>query len=387
MKKYLLLLTSFFLLSFPYVRGQYNLGWDFGDTESNLYPSANLNTHLVGSVVDRQNYPGPSDFLSTSSVSTGYSGASGSFNIQVRAIHTGTVAAGTSSYIFLTLTPESGYGVTITSIKFGSRSTSTGPQAYSIRSSIDSYASDIATGSLLNNSAWALHEHTGLTLYSSSPITLRIYGYGGTGTLPLSGSNWRIDDLFFTIVSNTLPIKFADEKARSTSKGNIVQWTNMTESDIAYYSIEFSGNGKEFKEIDKINPKNNNYGPSSYSFTHNTNQFNEKCFYRIKGVEKTGTTVYSKTIVVSILSTNNSVQLYPNPVINGKTSLKIETLPRGVYQINIVNIWGQIVSRQSIIHNGGSFISTIYAPFASGRYTVQIVNGRDLRISKPLLIH
>jgi hypothetical protein len=101
----------------------------------------------------------------------------------------------------LTLTPNAGFTISLTGLNFGTRSTSTGPQAYSLRSSTDTYGSDIATGTISNNAAWSLktHSFTSPAFALNEAVTLRLYTYGGTGS-PASGTiNSRIDDFTITV--------------------------------------------------------------------------------------------------------------------------------------------------------------------------------------------
>jgi hypothetical protein len=132
-----------------------------------------------------------------------YTGSTGQFNARVGA-RTGAlnIATNGSAYFQFTLTPAAGYYVSLTGLKFGSRSNSaspTGPTAYSVRSSLDNFSSDIATGILVANNTWALNTPTVTTTLSGTgtPITFRIYGYNGTGTSNTT-LNWRIDDLVLT---------------------------------------------------------------------------------------------------------------------------------------------------------------------------------------------
>lgn len=350
---------------------------------SNAYPTVNLTGHITGSVLDRQNYAGPSTFLDNSTVSTGYTGASGDYNAQIRAEQTSSVT-GTTTYIFFTLTPDPGYNIAITGIKFGSRSTTSGPQNYSVRSSQDNYTTDIATGTLLNNSNWVLREHTGLSINSNAPITFRIYGYGGSGTMPPVGTpNWKIDDIFFAAAS-VLPIRFGDVSVHRANSVNNINWTNLTESNMLHYSVEYSTNGKDFKEIAKVSPVKNDLGPASYSYTHSSAQ-TDNSFYRIKGVELSGTTLYSNIVTVSSLSTSGSAKLYPNPAVNGNTALRIGSLEKGTYEIDIVNIAGQTVYKRTLSHGGGGIYIPLRLPYIAGRYTVAL-KGKHTQIIKTVLV-
>ncbi|HSN08014.1 MAG TPA: hypothetical protein VLS85_03195, partial [Hanamia sp.] len=109
---------------------------------------------------------------------------------------------------------DQGYSVAVTAVNFGSRSTGTGPQAYSIRSSIDSYNSDISTNSLPADSKWYLYQNTGLAVSSTSPITFRIYGYNGFGA-SMNVAVWRIDDLNLDVTVSPVQTYY-----RSRQNGN-----------------------------------------------------------------------------------------------------------------------------------------------------------------------
>ena len=143
------------------------------------------------------NNNGTTTLITNASASTTYTGASGTYNAGASArVGTLNTATSGSAYFQFTITPNVGNAVSVTGINFGSRSTSTGPLAYAIRSSIDNYATNIATGTLTNTSAWALKLNS-VNISSSigTAITFRIYGYNGTGSNIANTANWRIDDI------------------------------------------------------------------------------------------------------------------------------------------------------------------------------------------------
>ena len=81
----------------------------------------------------------------------------------------------------------------MTRLTFGTRSTTTGPQAYGLRCDLNGYAETWANGTLSANSTWGLAmRHAVQSSVVGQPVTFRIYGYGGSGG---GSSNWRIDDL------------------------------------------------------------------------------------------------------------------------------------------------------------------------------------------------
>jgi hypothetical protein len=167
--------------------------------------AASTSTKITASVVSQGNNNGTTTLITNSSASSTYTGASGTYNAGVAA-RTGALNTATSgsAYFQLTLTPTAGNAISLTGISFGSRSTATGPVAYAIRSSLDNYASNIATGTLTANSSWLLASASGITLSggTGTAVTLRIYGFNGTGSAAANTANWRIDDITITGSSN-----------------------------------------------------------------------------------------------------------------------------------------------------------------------------------------
>jgi hypothetical protein len=96
------------------------------------------------------------------------------------------------NYFEFTLTPASGYALQVTALSFGFRATSTGPTAFALRSSADSYGSNLASGTLTNDAQWyASGTHSIALSGLSSATTFRLYGSGASA----AGGTWRVDDV------------------------------------------------------------------------------------------------------------------------------------------------------------------------------------------------
>lgn len=129
--------------------------------------------------------------------------ASGGNNAQSSAVG-GPLATGSSAYFAISLSNTSSYALSVVSIGFGARSTSSGPAAYALRSSLDGYATDIAggTGSIPTTSTWAYYTSafsTPVEILAGGGVQFRLFGYGGTA-LNLNNATWRIDDLQVIVV-------------------------------------------------------------------------------------------------------------------------------------------------------------------------------------------
>jgi len=162
--------------------------WDFNTLE----PVSNSAVNVTVGGVARVN-GGTSDVLSGQSPSEKYAAASGLTNLQAAA-HTGNLSTNDSTWFEVTLTPDVGRVISVTNLAFGMRSTTSGPNAYCVRADTDGYASDLAVGLIATDGEWVLKEHAVAfrSAMTGEPVTVRIYGYGGTSS---STYNWRIDDL------------------------------------------------------------------------------------------------------------------------------------------------------------------------------------------------
>ncbi len=171
--------------------------WNFTSGNSTLSIS-----NFTSSVWTAGNTNGSATMLSSTSASSGYQASSGGNNIGLPA-KTGS-SASSNSYFEVTLSPSAGRYLKLSGISFGSRSTGTAPQAFSVRSNKDNYVNTLTGGILSNSGNWAIPNFSTFNTVIGSineSITLRIYGYNGTGTASINTINWRLDDISLSIES------------------------------------------------------------------------------------------------------------------------------------------------------------------------------------------
>ena len=189
-------IAAFSITAQPAVQAA-TITWNMGTAT----PTSINNAEVTGGTISQYNNNGTTALLTTTSPSSGtgtYAGASGTNNAGA-ATRTGvlnTAPSGSAAFEF-TLTPAAGFTLTFNDLLFGSRSTGTGPQAWTLRSSADSFASDIVLGGLSASSAWTLQDASAFSFAVSAATTFRIFGYSGVGSPGANTANWRIDDLQF----------------------------------------------------------------------------------------------------------------------------------------------------------------------------------------------
>ena len=177
--------------------------WDFVTAT----PKSGLPADVSGGTVIQRNNFGTTATLTTVSVSSGYTGVSGTSNAGAAArVGSLNLAEAGSAFFEFTFTPAAGRQLSVTGMSFGARSTGTGPQAYALFA-VNGTAEPalIANGPLANNSVWTLITPTFLPVVSAaaSPVTFRLYGFNGVGNAGASTANWRIDDLAVNLTTGT----------------------------------------------------------------------------------------------------------------------------------------------------------------------------------------
>jgi hypothetical protein len=212
---YLCLLGMLSLFAVNDAISQTSYTWNFTTAAATSGSNANLTVDTF----KQGNNNGTTVPRISSSVSSGYVGATGTFNLQTSA-RTGAFnsAANGSAYFELTLTPASGYTVQVNNLSFGRRATATGPQRYVVKSNADNYVDSLASDTMANNSGWSLESPTvkSVTSAAGTALTLRLYFYNGTGSSSANTANFRIDDVTLTV--NVASAEVAP--AAPTSGGN-----------------------------------------------------------------------------------------------------------------------------------------------------------------------
>jgi hypothetical protein len=342
--------------------------WNFGTAiPGNASPSSGIPANLTVSVISQGNNNGTTTLLQSTSASSGYTGASASFNATA-AIVGGAFNAASSTYFEVTLTPGTGFQVSVSNIQFGTRSTATGPTALNIRSSVDAYAADVTTQAVSANSTWALVNpaiSTPINGVNDQAVTIRIYGAAGTGAT--STANWRIDDLQISVTLNVLPVRFERFTARYDNNNTVLNWTAAASN--GYFEVQRSANGIAFENMGIVTPANGN----QYSYIdRNAPAGND--YYRIAWHEA-GRVQYSGVLKVNrdeqpqtgfkivANNTTGNLQLLVNSSATHNTSF-----------LNIIDMNGRRVQQLPVaLQQGTQLFNTNVSSLTTGHYIATMV--------------
>ncbi len=206
----------------------------------------------VSEVTPGNNF-GNTQFLNSSSTSTGaYPGASGDQNAALAA-RTGPLEKGSNGSAFLSfsITAAPGYKLNLTSIQFAIRSTNTGPQAYSLFSSADAFNTPILSQPIFPNGVWQYFQLPVTGLQPKSSLEFRLYGYNGIGIAAINVANWRIDDLRIegTVMPESLPVQWQYSTISSFPEFVQLEWGTAAEQNSKGFTICRSRDGSHYVPI------------------------------------------------------------------------------------------------------------------------------------------
>ncbi|HPH24471.1 MAG TPA: family 10 glycosylhydrolase [Chitinophagaceae bacterium] len=172
-----------------------------------------------------------------------------------------------------------------------------------------------------------------------------------------------------SIVSNTasilaLPMQLVDFAVqKNNSNTALIKFITNNEINVSYFEVEKAGIAQTFKSIATIAAKNN---AITNSYTLIDTVQNGKWLYRIKMVDKDGTTTYSSVITYNNSTKNEWIKVYPTVIGKGER-LKVE-VSNNSSRINysMMNVNG-IVVQKGILNN--NFIQ-LNATLQSGMYII-----------------
>ena len=208
---------------------------------------------------------------------------------------------------------------------------------------------------------------------------------GGIRTVTLS--NWTDFSAFaISNISSALPVKFGPLKAFKMPDGIGIKWTNYTESNIRDYYVERSADARIFTRIATVNPSLNNGNSADYS-SLDASPLTNSNFYRIAAMETNGTIIYSNVIRVNLDKSAPGIMVFPNPAGSAQAYLQLTDVPKGIYELKIVNSNSQVIARKSLTHDGGTLVVSLHEDnsLKSGVYIIQLYN-KDISLQNRFIV-
>ncbi|MEN7551030.1 T9SS type A sorting domain-containing protein [Rapidithrix thailandica] len=173
-----------------------------------------------------------------------------------------------------------------------------------------------------------------------------------------------------------LPITLLSFTAQWNSPLVSLKWTTAMEINNDFFSIEASGDGKEFYPVKNIGGAGNSNQPINYREELAPEPW-PVTYYRLKQTDFDGTYSYSK--VVSVSRKDEGIVVYPNPASQGDFTLKIkvdEDTHIWLYNALGQEVYQQVFTARALAYWLEKPMSL--AKYGQGTYLLRIRQGKNM---------
>lgn len=188
--------------------------------------------------------------------------------------------------------------------------------------------------------------------YDASLPTNLIEGQVKTGSFPdtLNGtntSNLRRPNIRIYYVMGALPVQLEAFTANRQAKDVLINWSVTGETNMQGYTVERSTDGSSFNNIAEQKASNN----SSYQIKDHQAP-NSLLYYRLKMLEKDGSSSYSKTVLVRPVNKSFDASMQTNGL------LQVQAIRIGKLMVQLLTMEGKLLYRmeQHILAGASQFM-------------------------------
>ncbi len=179
-----------------------------------------------------------------------------------------------------------------------------------------------------------------------------------------------------------LPISLLSFTGSLQGNQTNLYWQTASEINFSHFEVERSADAVNFKKIgDKLS--NANTSGSAYSLT-DAQPMQGRNYYRLKIIDKDGSSSYSAVVLVIFNKDKFSVLISPNPG-KGKFSIQVFNWNSQNGSVRIADINGRIVYQKESIGRNASTLPIDIQNLAKGIYMVTI-EGEGRKIVQKVVI-
>ena len=290
-------------------------------------------------------------------------------------------AANADGYFYWSVRPARGAAIPGGNLQFTIFRNESGPRAYTLRSSLDSFRTDLSEGIISGDASRVsipISIPDSLALTADSPIVFRLHAYNARadfGTLTLSNIGYG---------GAELPVagELYGFRAIGDENGALLTWKTAYENGLSRYEIERSADGKIFEVIGTMPIRNEQTNAYRYE---DLKPFRTRNFYRLAVVDMAGNRNLSRATLVSgspITTLEGPLVATPNPLTGSELTVNHPQAKPGAL-LKITDIAGQEMYAATV--EEGAIVTTIQnLSLRRGRYYLTLENG-DQRYSTILV--
>lgn len=184
-----------------------------------------------------------------------------------------------------------------------------------------------------------------------------------------------------------LPVNFTGISTVCKNGQVQVNWSVSNELDITGYTVERSADGKTFQAVGRLLPAVNNGGSAVYNWQDNL-PLSGTVFYRVYSTGAGGEAKYSSTVKATGDAGRPALLVYPNPVTGHNISLRLSDMAKGICQVSLISVTGQLAWHTQFTYSGGTGMQTISLAnnLAPGNYQLEILDAANQRCTANLYL-
>ena len=173
-------------------------------------------------------------------------------------------------------------------------------------------------------------------------------------------------------VASSLPIKLINFTATRQNNQTQLTFSTATEENNAFFAIERSSNGIDFREIGKVNGAGTTTSIQNYSFTDETPMSGIN-YYRLKQVDFDGQFTYSPVATV-VFDNKAGIRLAPTPV---QDQLRVELDEMFLEDANwqMYDFAGRLV-KTGVLSAENTVFNVEVGNLTPGNYVIRVVSGQ-----------
>lgn len=168
---------------------------------------------------------------------------------------------------------------------------------------------------------------------------------------------------------STLPVRLLQFNGRVDNGIVYLNWNTSQEINNSHFDVERSSNGTAFEKIGSVAAR----GGIDNAYSFNDTKAGTINFYRLKQVDKNGTSTYSKTVLIRGDLDKIVAKVSPNP-FSGSVNVSFQAAKAETVTIRLYSQTGQLVKQQSTKINTG--INTVNLGdlnnLPAGNYTLEL---------------
>lgn len=184
--------------------------------------------------------------------------------------------------------------------------------------------------------------------------------------------------------SNIVPVQLIYFRGKAEADRVRLSWATATEINSDYFNIERSTDLREFDTIGKIGSAVDSRRRLEYGFLDEA-PLPGINYYRLKQVDKDGTSEFSKIIAVSPQASGARLVVYPNPSDGSDIRVQFDNLELDA--LKLVNILGQEIPFEMQANTTNSLTILPKHLLETGLYFVTYLTSEKGRVTQKLLVN